>query len=733
MQALPKEGLFSKTDLNITKDANFQPIDSSFSISIRPDNRASEPSTKTLSLKPESKEAINKKVAHQANVALNLERCCKARRDEECEQALSLIKSRLFSFAPGWMKSIKISISDFILIEIQSQLPKIYKNLPLREIKLTHEIKQLRGKVAIIHFFFTGIDYRILGNTHPLFFLTKEDFFITLVHIFDETIVKLKDALSEKDPYVEKFFLSNKGKELKAQVSRIIDQFTFLLGLIKKKSDSVMKILLSTPANLDDSLELEPKRTVTDWLNRAKSFLIHLKIAVKEVFPEEEEAILGISSAIKYVDHYLKKTIQPKDIKPLQTLIYNSTAHTVALCEEASEREREDRQKSEVLSSLNNLTRFQKMMHQIDVAKPNIYAFTLSGIESMNHALVMALEVLVRETKGGVEVKAKENFFLTISLILEKLKQEVLGDEIEDLRVIEMALRSYKKLKNEDVLYLYFGSLHLIEEMEVFIENLSFTRVQIFRKMLEEIQTREDKGARLTLDIFLYQLKTTEEFFESLTSLAASITYFRRKMLYLIEEKRDQEKPVKKKGKSKPAFKKKTRQRKGQKNPDAKEKKIEKKTSSQLSLTQNSLPLNEPIDEIKLEGECSLPIEKPSFEEEESGGESQEAIEKTLIAKKIELFQSDWQAKGGSKEPRSKRRGDDRENFRNVSSKELLKELIKAGWERKKSIGGHAQFVLPGRSDLGRVTVPINNKRDGLPIKTVQNVKNSIKMGESNN
>ncbi len=59
--------------------------------------------------------------------------------------------------------------------------------------------------------------------------------------------------------------------------------------------------------------------------------------------------------------------------------------------------------------------------------------------------------------------------------------------------------------------------------------------------------------------------------------------------------------------------------------------------------------------------------------------------------------------------------------MRNVSSRQVIKVLLKRGWKLKKSVGSHHQYVHPKRQKhKNKVTVP-HPKKD-LPIKTFKSI-----------
>jgi predicted RNA binding protein YcfA (HicA-like mRNA interferase family) len=57
-------------------------------------------------------------------------------------------------------------------------------------------------------------------------------------------------------------------------------------------------------------------------------------------------------------------------------------------------------------------------------------------------------------------------------------------------------------------------------------------------------------------------------------------------------------------------------------------------------------------------------------------------------------------------------------NLKGYSSKEILKQLYKDGWEIKNQAGSHIQLVHPTKQD--KVTVP--HHRKDLPERTVKSI-----------
>lgn len=68
---------------------------------------------------------------------------------------------------------------------------------------------------------------------------------------------------------------------------------------------------------------------------------------------------------------------------------------------------------------------------------------------------------------------------------------------------------------------------------------------------------------------------------------------------------------------------------------------------------------------------------------------------------------------------------EDYQSLKNVSWKDLVKELTEAGWAFVKACGGHLQYKHPLHAELGRATVPSGSK-DALSKGVVKNVRAQI-------
>ena len=60
--------------------------------------------------------------------------------------------------------------------------------------------------------------------------------------------------------------------------------------------------------------------------------------------------------------------------------------------------------------------------------------------------------------------------------------------------------------------------------------------------------------------------------------------------------------------------------------------------------------------------------------------------------------------------------------MKSVNSKQVIKVLLKRGWELKKSVGSHHHYVHPEHKK--KVTVPYPKK--DLPIKTFKSILNQM-------
>lgn len=62
-----------------------------------------------------------------------------------------------------------------------------------------------------------------------------------------------------------------------------------------------------------------------------------------------------------------------------------------------------------------------------------------------------------------------------------------------------------------------------------------------------------------------------------------------------------------------------------------------------------------------------------------------------------------------------------------MKPKELIKILLKAGWEQKGAEGAHCHFILPGHPEKGKITVAMHNK--DLKRKTLADIKKQSGLG----